>query len=580
LAQISTLSFFGGGLAAGTVAIAISLLLRLYMGGLFVPELASQTLFSLTPGEVESQAVQTLGPLAKYSSFIGAVIVNIIVYGLIAILLGSSRLYNKLPWKGYLGKAILSSIIAYVILLALSTLLLSLTEATTTGAVSISDLAIYLIAPNIGFGFILPFFYERRILSLRRHRQRPPSPQPPPPTPTSESKKEEPSTDISSSKSEVDYKKRLLLRAGIASAVALPILFYGTNRLLFPPSAPPIPSTQSPSILQSGPKPAGFENPILTPLLQSEITPTDLFYRIDINPITPMVNADTWKLTVKGLVNNPFEINYEELKAMPSIEQYATLECISNKIGGDLISNAIWRGVRLKDLLERAEIKPGSGAKYIVFRCFDGYDVGIPLEKGLEDGTILAYEMNKATLTPAHGYPVRAIVPNIYGMMNAKWITEIEVVDSVYEGFWQRKGWSNIAKYNTHSYTVVPGNAAVSKRFRGFQSSTSVSSTNTAPNGGGAGSGVTIGGIAFAGDRVISKVEVSTDNGSTWKPARIKEPLSQYTWVLWAAELNQLGSNKEYRVMVRATDSTGVVQTNKITDPFPNGATGYHIVNV
>jgi DMSO/TMAO reductase YedYZ molybdopterin-dependent catalytic subunit len=576
LAQTSTLSFFGGGLAAGAVAIAISLLLRLYMGGLFVPELASQTLFSLTPGEVESQAVQTLGPLAKYSSFIGAVIVNIVVYGLIGILLGG-KLYNKLPWKGYLGKAIQSSIIAYVILLALSTLLLSLTEATTTGAVSISDLVIYLIAPNIGFGFILSFFYERRIL-LRRHRRLPP-----PSTQINESQKEEASTDISSTKTEVDYKKRLLLRAGIASAVALPILFYGTNRLLFPPSAPAIPSTQSPSILQPGPKPAGFENPILTPLLQSEITPTDLFYRIDINPITPMVNADTWKLSVKGLVNNPFEINYEELKAMPSVEQYATLECISNKIGGDLISNAIWRGVRLKDLLDKAQIKPGSGAKYIVFRCFDGYDVGIALEKGLEDGTILAYEMNKATLTPAHGYPVRAIVPNIYGMMNAKWITEIEIVDYVYEGFWQRKGWSNIAKYNTHSYTVVPGNAAVSKRFRGFQSPTSTSaSTNTAPNGGtGVGDGATIGGIAFAGDRGISKVEVSTDNGSTWKAARIKEPLSQYTWVLWAAELNQPGSsNKEYRVMVRATDKTGTVQTNKITDPFPNGATGYHIINV
>jgi DMSO/TMAO reductase YedYZ molybdopterin-dependent catalytic subunit len=571
LAQISTLSFFGGGLAAGAIAIAISLILRLFIGGLFVPELASQTLFSLTPGEVESQAVQTLGPLAKYSSFIGAVIVNIIVYGLIGILLGS-RLYNKLPWKGYLGKAIQSSIIAYVILLALSTLLLNLTEA-TTGAVSISDLVIYLILPNIGFGFILPFFYERRILSVHLHRQRPPSSML-----GSETKKEisadiSPSSTDSSSKTEVDYKKRLLLRAGIASAVALPILFYGTNRLLFPPS---LPSIQSPSILQSGPKPVGFENPILTPLLQSEITPTDLFYRIDINPITPMVNASTWKLTVKGLVNNPFEMTYEELKAMPSVEQYATLECISNKIGSDLISNAIWKGVRLKDLLDKAQIKPDSGAKYIVFRCFDGYDVGIPLEKGLEDGTILAYEMNKATLTPAHGYPVRAIVPNIYGMMNAKWITEIEIVDYVYEGFWQRKGWSNIAKYNTHSYTVVPGNAPVSKRFRGFQSSTS--STNTVPNERGVG-GITIGGIAFAGDRGISKVEVSTDNGSTWKAATIKEPLSQYTWVLWAAELNQPGS-KEYRVMVRATDKTGTVQTNKITDPFPNGATGYHIINV
>ena len=567
MAQISTLSFFGGGLAAGAVAVAISLFLRLFIGGLFVPELASQTLFSLTPGEVESQAVQTLGPLAKYSSFIGAVIANIIVYGLIGILLG--RLYSKLPWKGYLGRAIQSSIIAYVILLAVSMLLLTLTEA-TTGAVSFSDLVIYLIPPNIGFGFILPFFYERRILPVYLHRQ-----QQQPPTLPSKNKKEisadtsPSSSSDSSSKTEVDYKKRLFLRAGIASAIALPFLFYGTNRLLFSPSPSSMPS---PSILQSGPKPVGFENPVLTPLLQSEITPTDLFYRIDINPITPMVNANTWRLTVKGLVSNPFEMTYEELKAMPSVEQYATLECISNKIGGDLISNAIWKGVRLKDLLDKAQIK--SGAKYIVFRCFDGYDVGIPFEKGLEDGTILAYEMNKAALTPAHGYPVRAIVPNIYGMMNAKWITQIEIVDYVYEGFWQRKGWSNIAKYNTHSYTVIPGNASVGKRFRGFQSA---SSTNNVLNGGGG--GVTIGGIAFAGDRGISKVEVSTDNGSTWKAATIKEPLSQYTWVLWAAELNQSG-NKEYRVIVRATDKTGTVQTNKIADPFPNGATGYHIISL
>jgi hypothetical protein len=173
LAQISTLSFFGGGLAAGAVAVAISLFLRLFIGGLFVPELASQTLFSLTPGEVESQAVQTLGSLAKYSSFIGAIIANIIVYGLIGILLG--RLYNKLPWKGYLGRAIQSSIIAYVILLAVSMLLLTLTEA-TTGAVSFSDLVIYLIPPNIGIGFILPFFYERRILPVYLHRQQQQSP--------------------------------------------------------------------------------------------------------------------------------------------------------------------------------------------------------------------------------------------------------------------------------------------------------------------------------------------------------------------------------------------------------------------
>jgi DMSO/TMAO reductase YedYZ molybdopterin-dependent catalytic subunit len=122
-----------------------------------------------------------------------------------------------------------------------------------------------------------------------------------------------------------------------------------------------------------------------------------------------------------------------------------------------LISTAIWKGVRLKDLLEKAHVKPD--AKYSVFRCADGYDVGIPLERGLFEGTILAYDMNETPLTSEHGYPLRAIVPGIYGMMNAKWMTEIELVDRVYEGYWQRKGWSNVAKYNTHSFIVIPGNA-------------------------------------------------------------------------------------------------------------------------
>ena len=107
-------------------------------------------------------------------------------------------------------------------------------------------------------------------------------------------------------------------------------------------------------------------------------------------------------------VENPIDMTYEELKAMPSVEQFSTLSCVSNKVGGDLISNAIWKGVPLKNLLEQAHVR--QGAEYIVFRCFDGYDVGIPLEKGLEDGTILAYQMNREALTPAHGFPVRAIV--------------------------------------------------------------------------------------------------------------------------------------------------------------------------
>ena len=541
------MSFFIGGLAAGAIAITVSLLLRLFAGGLFIPELASQTLFSLTPGQVESQAVERFGPLAKYSAFIGAVVANLILYGLIGLLVGLLQKKKRLPSKGYVLNAIQSSLVAYIILLMISALLLALTETNVQAKFdSIKFLAIYLVPANIAFGFTLSSFYERIVLLSRRS--------------SAMATKREDTT----SKTEIDYKKRLLLRAGIASAVALPILYFGLNSLLLPKKEVQQLSPSLSALLRSKPKPPGFEDPRLRPLLESEITPTDLFYRIDKNPIVPEVNAQTWNLTMKGLVDKPFEINYKELRDMPSIEQFATLECVSNKIGGDLISTAIWKGVRLKDLLEKAHVKPT--AKYIVFRCFDGYDVGIPLERGLLEGTILAYDMNGAPLTSEHGYPVRAIVPGIYGMMNAKWMTEIELVDKVYEGYWQRKGWSNIAKYNTHSFIIIPGDALARKRFRNLEPS---NANGTVP----------VAGMAFAGDRGILKVEVSTDGSATWKTAKIKDPLSQYTWVLWDAELDLTGSNN-HKIVVRATDKTGKIQTDQIQDPFPNGATGYHMINV
>jgi DMSO/TMAO reductase YedYZ molybdopterin-dependent catalytic subunit len=546
----SSKKLFLGGLAAGAIALAVSLLLRLFDGGLFLPEIASQTLFSLTPGQVESQAVGTLGPIAKYSALIGAVVANIILYGFIS-LLSLGRLHTKLRLKVYFGSAIQSSLLSYIILLVVGIVLFALAEADIqTKLASVRLLAIYLVPSNIAFGFILSSFYER--ISPGR--------------PTKITEKQ--STAISETK--IDYKKRLLLRAGVASAVALPILYFGLGSLISPRQA----VQQSPSFLlsqfqkSSKSKPSGFEDPKVAPLLASEITPTDLFYRIDKNPIVPIVMASTWKLMVKGLVTRPLEINYTELRNMPSVEEFATLECVSNKIGGELISTAVWKGIRLKDLLEKAQVM--QSAKYIVFRCYDGYDVGIPLERGLFDGSILAYDMNGGSLTAEHGYPVRAIVPGLYGMMNPKWITEIELVDSVYEGYWQRKGWANNAKYNTHSFIAIPGNASVRQRFSNLAAVSSVIDSSRM---------VTVAGVAFAGDRGISKVEVSTDGGATWKEARLKDPLSPYTWVLWTTQMN-LNDKGNHKLTARSTDKTGNIQTAELVDPFPNGAMGYHVINV
>jgi hypothetical protein len=156
-------------------------------------------------------------------------------------------------------------------------------------------------------------------------------------------------------------------------------------------------------------------------------------------------------------------------------------------------------------------------------------------------------------------------------MMNPKWITEIDVVDDVYEGYWQRNGWTNDAREATHSFIAIPGQAPISDRFRNLD----VENLNVVP-----GQKLPVAGVAFAGDRGISKVEVSTDGGATWKSASIKQPLSNYTWVLWTTGFIPTTRSSNYTIVVRATDKTGNVQTASIRPPFPNGATGYHMINV
>jgi DMSO/TMAO reductase YedYZ molybdopterin-dependent catalytic subunit len=535
------------GLVGGAIAIAVSLALRTSFGAMLIPELASQTLFSITPGEVESQAVETLGPIAKYSAFIGALIVNLVVYGIVSLIV--YKIHIKINSDNrFLLAAAISSGISYIVILIISFVLLAIADIEIQ-ALSIQTVIMHLIPPQIAFGLTSAYFY--RNIQPRASKVAP--------------KETTGSAETTVSSRGVDENRRLLIKAGFASIVIIPFLYLGLNNLLFPRE-----STQSrlplESQIASRPRPAGFEDPRLTALLVSEITPTDRFYRVDINPVPPTVDANSWRLVVKGLVNTPLTLTYEQLKARPSIPQIATLECISNKIANDFIGTAIWNGIELKDLLNEAGVK--SNAKYIVFRCADGYDVGIPLERGFQKGSILAYGMNGETLIAKHGYPVRAIIPGLYGMMNPKWITEIEVIDRVYEGYWQKKGWANNAQYNTHSYIVIPGNAPIRKNFRNLGSVNIV-----------VGEQIPIAGVAFAGDRGVARIQVSTDDGATWKDARIKSPLSPYSWVIWTTELD-ITNKTNYRIIVRATDKTGKIQTGEVREPFPSGATGYHTVDV
>ena len=553
------LSFFVYGLAAGLVAFALSIFLKITINGLFIPELASQGLISITSGEIESQAVLTLGPLAKYSTFIGATVVSILFYGIIGIISGA--LFDKLKVNRYIIRTGLSSLISYTILIFIVVIFVTL--STVPGQpvlIPYSSIAKFVL-PNIGFGLIIS-------LLLRKGNEKSNSIKPVP------NEGEERAISKDNENQSIDYNKRNMIRALIISAIALPLIYFGFNRILHSAEqqsgselSQQAQNNATQQILQSKTRPVGFEDPRLTPLLDAEITPTYLFYRIDINAIVPVVNAQDWNLSIKGLVDNPLVINYKEIKSMDPVEQFSTLVCVSNKIGGNLTSTALWKGIRLRDLISKAGIKPN--VKYVVFRCSDGYDVGIPFENGMMDGTILAYDMNRSPLTNEHGYPIRAIVPGFYGMMNPKWITEIELVDKTYEGFWQRKGWTNDSIKNIYSSIVVPGSQPITDRFPHTVTDNSFT----------VGKSIPIAGIAFSGDRGISKVEVSTDGGKTWKTAVVKDPLSQYTWVLWTSQFTS-ESKGAFDIVVRATDKTGQVQTSKLEDPFPKGASGYNQIDL
>jgi DMSO/TMAO reductase YedYZ molybdopterin-dependent catalytic subunit len=236
------------------------------------------------------------------------------------------------------------------------------------------------------------------------------------------------------------------------------------------------------------------------------------------------------------------------------VSQWQTLECISNDVGGDFMSTARWDGVPVAALLDRAGgVDPR--AKKAVFYAADGYADSFPVAQVLDSGALLATAMNDETLPAEHGYPVRLLVPGTYGMKNVKWVTIIELVDTDFRGYWQQRGWTDDATVKTLSRIDVPrkGTAAAA--------------------------GITrIAGVAFAGRRGISRVEVSDDGGETWRPATLRAPKGPYTWTLW--EVPWGPPPGQYRLAVRATDGTGALQRSEKAPTLPDGASGYHTVTV
>src|SRR5712692_911093 len=284
------------------------------------------------------------------------------------------------------------------------------------------------------------------------------------------------------------------------------------------------------------------------------ITANEDHYTVDTTLVKPRVDIATWKLDVSGAVEAPFSLTYDELLDLDAIEQVHTLECISNPTGGELISTAVWTGTRMRDLLQRA--RPTAKAYDVVLTSVDGYTDSFPIAKAMEPETLLVYLMNGKTLPQDHGFPVRVLVPNIYGMKNVKWLRSIEVATYDVLGYWQEQGWSDGAIVNTGTRIDVP---ARTLKWNGGE--------------------VTIAGIAFAGARGISKVELSFDNGKTWQAAKLEAPAGPLTWRRWSAQWTPPNVGP-HTLQARSTDGRGDTETPVSRQPFPNGASGYHVLQV
>ncbi|HUG16130.1 MAG TPA: molybdopterin-dependent oxidoreductase [Thermomicrobiales bacterium] len=285
------------------------------------------------------------------------------------------------------------------------------------------------------------------------------------------------------------------------------------------------------------------------------ITPTDEFYVVSKNIVDPEVDGSSWTLEIDGLVRQRVILSLTDLLARESVEFTSTLECISNPIGGGYISNAVWRGIPLVTLLDEAGLL--DGIVDLELHAADGYVESIPLAEGLAPDTMLVHTMNGEPLNDKHGFPARLIVPGIFGMKNVKWLTKIIAVDEDILGFWQQRGWSDPAPVLTMSRLDVPGS----------QGRVIVGEPFVA------------GGVSFAGDKGISRVEVSFDGGDTWSDAELSDVPNDLTWRLWRIEHTPV-DEASFDMHVRATDGRGELQTDERTPALPDGATGHHTIRV
>lgn len=525
---------FVAGLGAGIVASGVMLLLNATTGGLSLPQELGSELLALMPLPVFGFFHQLLGANAKYYFFAIVLIGQCFVFALGGALFDRYANEKNRPlhwWQGLF--------LSFLLWLIAGCILLPLTGAGIFGAnltVGLTGGMSSLALVGLVFG-VLFIFAQRWLIATQPEETR---------------KNAGPVL-----RGMQNPARRALFKQG---AIALGLLAVGVGAWKFISQGvggARVPVTRLLQAYRSKITPPPVPNyGTIVPqqLLSPEVTPNDQYYIVSKNLTDPSVGLDEWNLKITGQVEQPYTLSYQELLALPMQKQYESMECISNDVGGSYMSSALWEGVLLSDLLQKAGVKPG--ATKIVLHAYDDYTDSIHLSKALEPTTLVAVRMNNATLPDGHGYPARVLVPGIYGMKHVKWLTQIEVVNNDFQGYWQQRGWSDPApvRLTARIDTPLDGSSLHAQR----------------PN--------YIAGVAFSGNQGISEVDVSFDAGTSWQRATLKQPLSSLTWVLW--EIPWQPKPGQYTIVVRAIDLQGNVQDPHLAGTLPDGASGYHSISI
>jgi DMSO/TMAO reductase YedYZ molybdopterin-dependent catalytic subunit len=356
-------------------------------------------------------------------------------------------------------------------------------------------------------------------------------------------------------------RRKFLAAAGVTAVTAAAAgvggeLLVGKRVRARPPvagRAAPAPTLKAPE-LKIAPMPA--DETLNIAGLSPFYTPESAFYRVDTSLVVPQVNASTWQLRIHGMVDKPVVLTFDDLIRRPMLEHDVTLTCVSEAVGGGYIGNARWQGILLADVLREAGIQ--SGADQIVMRDVKGMTIGVATDPVMDGRkSMLAVGMNGQLLPAEHGYPVRAVIPGLYGYVSAtKWVVDMELTTfGAFDAYWVKQGWSEQAPIKTESRIDVP------------------------KGGGGthlAAGQVTVAGVAWAQHRGIEAVEVSVDG--IWYDAKLAVQDTIDTWRQWYYAWDATPGPHVLRV--RATDQTGHTQTAVVHRTEPNGATGYHTIKV